>query len=299
MLTFKKITEKAKKGAPRSIAVSDANGKSVIMALTKAADHGLCIPHLVGCEEKILEIVKECGMTNYRIHNETDEIKIAQKAVELVRTGDCDLLMKGKSNTKVLMQAVLDKEKGLRTGNRMSHVTVAEVPFYSKAFMITDGGINPYPDLAVKKMILKNAVQAALALGVENPGAAVLCAQEAPKDDQPETLDALELVKAFENGEFPGLKAIEGPMATDVVFSQKAAQLKGIESVVSGNADILLLPNLAAGNIMAKTILYLVPERIFGGVVMGAKCPIILLSRADEKAEKYNSILLACAMVEK
>lgn len=299
MLTFTKIIEKAKKGTPRSIAVSDANGKSVIMALSKAVDQGICTPHLVGCQEKILKIVKECGLTNYKIHNEVDEIKIAQKAVELVKTGECSLLMKGKSSTKVLMQAVLDKEKGLRTGNRMSHVTVAEVPFYSKVFMITDGGINPYPDLAVKKMILKNAVQAAQALGIKNPCAAVLCAQESAKADQPETLDAIELVKAHKNGEFPGLAAIEGPMATDVVFSQKAASLKGIESSVSGSADILLLPNLSAGNIMAKTILYLVPERVFGGIVLGAKCPIILLSRADEKTEKYNSILLACAMVEK
>lgn len=297
MLTFKKIAEKARKGGPKHIALSDAAGKSIITALTTAADQGLCIPHLVGDKDKILPLVKECGLTKYEIYHEKDEIKIAQKAVSLVKTGKCSLLMKGKSNTKVLMQAVLDKEKGLRTDNRMSHVTVAEVPFYPKAFIITDGGINPHPDLEVKKMILKNAIQAARALGLENPKAAVLCAQEGEKADQPETIDAVNLVKAHKNGEFLGLHSIEGPMAADVVFSKKAAELKGLESSVSGEADILLLPDLAAGNIMAKTILYLVPERLFGGIVMGAKCPIILLSRADEKTEKYNSLLLACAMI--
>ncbi|PKK90622.1 MAG: phosphate butyryltransferase [Candidatus Wallbacteria bacterium HGW-Wallbacteria-1] len=297
MLSFSRILNMARSRKPRPVAVSDGAGASVIKALKKATDEGMCVPHLVGDSDKIIALAKDAGLREYEIIHCTDPVETAKTAVSLVKNGTCSLLMKGKSDTKTLMQAVLDREKGLRTGNRMSHVAAVEVPLLQKVFFITDGGINPHPDLELKKMILANAVTAAIALGIKKPKAAVLCAQEAVKNDQPETLDAVALVEHFNNGGFPGLDFLEGPMATDVALSRRAATIKGIESSVSGCADILLVPDLASGNIMAKSILYLVPDRIFGGVVMGASCPIILLSRADEETEKYHSISLACAMV--
>lgn len=297
MKSFDDIHRRAKAGTPKGIAVSDAAGESVLCALRKAVDEGLCMPWLVGDPARIEPLAEAVGLRSFEILPALGPEEIARATVSLVRDGRCSLLMKGKSDTKTLMQAVLDKETGLRTGRRMSHVAAVEVPAYPKVFFITDGGINPKPDLAVKGMIITNAVEAASGLGIAAPKVAVLCAQEAVKEDQPETIDARALCEQFASGAFPQVAALEGPMATDVAFSREAAAKKGIESSVSGDADIMVVPDLASGNIMAKSILYLANGARFGGVVMGAACPIILLSRADSEDEKFNSIALACGMV--
>jgi len=202
--------------------------------------------------------------------------------------------MKGKVSTPVLLKAVLNKNYTLRTERLLSHAAVLEVPAYHKLLLITDGGMVIQPDLEQKKSILNNALDVMRRLGAEMPKAAVLAAIEKVNPDMPETEHAAELAECAANGEF-GQCIVEGPIAIDVAFSRVAAQSKGIESQIAGDPDILVMPNISAGNIFAKGLWHLANAKI-GGLVLGARKPIILLSRSDDTETKLNSIALGAVV---
>jgi phosphate butyryltransferase len=294
MLTsFDQVKDKAK-GSKKRLVVADAASRSVIEALTQACEAGMISPVLVGDRAKIEPLVAEFGLKDARIVHETDEVAIAQKSVELIRNKEADMLMKGKVSTPILMKAVLDKEKGLRKGDMLSHVAAMEVKGYPKLMLVTDGGIVINPDLNEKVGLIANAVTVARGIGAEIPKIACLAAIEQITEKQPETLHAAELVKMCERGQL-GKIMVEGPVAMDVLLSREAAKTKGIESEMTLDADIVIAPNIATANVTVKALIYLAGAKV-GGLVMGATCPIVLLSRSDTAEIKLCSIALACVI---
>ena len=287
---FNDIINEAVKNRKRKIAVAGAEGEAVLTALNIAQKKGIAEPVLVGDKDKILRIADKnnINLENIEIINETDEMLCAEKAVEIVDSGKASALMKGKVSTPSLLKAVLNKKFNFRTGRLLSHVSLLEIPNYDKLLIITDGGMVIYPTLEQKKEIIINAIEVANKLGVEKPKIAVLAAIEKVSPSMVETEDAKALEDMAKSGEF-GNVILEGPMAMDVAMSKEAAEIKGIESKVSGDPDILIVPNIACGNILAKGLIYLAQSKI-GGIISGAQKPVILLSRADNADTKLNSI---------
>jgi len=301
MLTnFKQIEEKALGSEHKRFVVADAAGHAVVEALKQATDDGMITPVLVGNESKIAPLVKEVGLESVRIVHESEPESIAAKSVELIRAGEGDMIMKGKISTPILLRAILDKEIGLRKVGAhdraplLSHVCAMEVAGYPKLMLVTDGGVVIAPDLEEKVSLIANAVEVANRLGIERPKIACLAAIEQITEKQPETVHAAELVKMAERGEL-GDVIVEGPVAMDVILSHEAARAKGIESKMTLDADVILLPNAVTGNALVKALIFLANAKV-GGLVMGAKCPIVLLSRSDSAQLKYYSIALACAV---
>ena len=292
--SFKEIMDKASSQETKKLAVADASGKSVIEALKAAVDKNIIFPILVGDPDKIEPIVKEVGLTKYELVEAKSPKEIGAKTVELVRQGKADMIMKGKLSTPVLMKAILDKENGLRKGKLLSHVAVAELKNYPKLMLFTDGGINITPDIKQKVDILKNAAWLANGLGFERPKAAILTAIETINENMPETVDAAMLTKMSERGQLGNIH-VEGPIAMDVVLSETAKKAKGIDTELTLDTDIFLTPNIASGNIAVKALIYLA-DALVAGLVVGAKCPIVLLSRSDTAEIKLASIALAAAL---
>ncbi len=294
MLTnFDQIIEKAS-GCKKRLVVADAAGGEVLKALHQAAEMNIIDPILIGDEGKIAPILDELGMAGLKIIHEKDPQKIAEKSVELVRSGEGDLLMKGKVSTPILMHAVLDKEKGLRKGKLLSHAALMEVQNYPKLMLVTDGGIVLKPGIDEKVSILENAVDLSYSLGIEMPKVACLAAIETIDPKQPETTDAAQLVKMAARKQLKPMM-VEGPVAMDVILSKEAAKAKGISTEISGDTDIVLVSDIATGNALVKALIYCAGAKI-GGVVLGAKCPIVLLSRSDTAQIKLCSIVAACLM---
>ena len=201
------------------------------------------------------------------------------------------MLMKGLLETSTILKAVLNKEVGLRTGRLMSHVAVFEIPVFDRLIFITDAALNMYPDLKAKVDIISNAVSVAHSLGIKNPKVAPICAVEVVNPDMPATIDASMLSKMSERGQIKGC-VVDGPLAVDNALSEEAAQHKKINSPVAGKADILLLPNIEAANVMYKTLTYTTNSKS-GGIIVGASAPVVLTSRADSPESKLNAIALA------
>ncbi len=289
--SFKEIREKAAQGDRSRLVVADAAGKSVIQALTQAAEMGMIEPILVGDTDKIQPLVDEIGLKGARLIDVKDPVEIGRKCVSMIREGEGDMLMKGKLSTPILMKAVLDKQKGLRKGKLLSHVAVMELEKYPKLMTMTDGGIVIQPDLSEKTALIANAAEVARAFDIDTPKVACLAAIEKITDKQPETLHAVQLMKMADRGQL-GHVEVEGPIATDVLLSHDAARAKGIESKMTLDADIVLVPNIAVCNAFVKGMIYLADAKV-AGVVMGAACPIVLLSRSDTAEVKLDSIALA------
>jgi len=230
------------------------------------------------------------SVKDLEIHNVHGDEQIAEKAAELVADGVVHGLMKGKVSTPVMLKAILNKRYNLCENRLLSHIALLELESYPKLLMVTDGGMVIRPNLEQKVAILKNGIEMMLKLGVQNPKVAVLAAIEKVSPKMPETLDAEMLVQMALKGQF-NTAIIEGPLAVDIVFSPEAAETKGVKSRVSGDADILLVPDIACGNIFAKGLWHLAGARI-GGLILGAKCPVILLSRSDNAETKLNSMAL-------
>ena len=291
---FSEILAAAKSSRKRNLAVADAAGDAVIEALAEAENMGIIKPYLVGDRAKIEPLIKKYSLSEYEIFEARDPAEIAQKTVELGRTGECDMIMKGKLSTPVLLHAVLDKEAGLRTGNLLSHVAVMEVEKYPKLMLMSDGGMNIRPNLEQKVQIISNAAQMARKLGIAKPKVAGLAAIETANPDMPETTDAVALADMCKRGEL-GDVLFEGPLAMDVVLSRDAAKMKKIETQMAEDTDIFLVPDISSGNIFAKALIYLADAKI-GGIIMGAKLPIVLLSRSDTAETKLYSIALGCVV---
>lgn len=290
--SFDELLEVVKNRPRMKLSVAAAQDEEVLIAVDSARKLGIIDAVLVGDKEKIQAIAKAVSIdiTKYEIVDEKDLKQAARKAVSLVSEGKADYLMKGLIGTADLLRAVLDKEIGLRTKSLLSHVMVYSVPAYHKLLFLTDGGMVTYPDLNQKIQLVNNAVKVAAALGIDPIHVAPLCAVEVINPDMQATLDAAALSKMNQRGQIKGC-IIDGPLALDNAISKEAAEHKGIKSPVSGEADILLVPNIEAGNLMGKSMTYFGHAKS-AGVIMGAKCPIVLVSRADTHESKLYSIAL-------
>ncbi len=294
MITSLETLRKVEEGAKRSLlSVAVAQDAEVLLAVDAAYDLGIAGAILVGNEAEIREIAAklDINVDKYTILDEADKVEACRKAVKLVRDGEADVVMKGLVDTSIILKAVLDKEIGLRMSPVLSHVAVFEVPGYDRLFYLTDAAMNIAPDLEAKKHILRNAITVAHALGNENPVACALCAVEKVNPKMQATLDAAALVEANQAGEIGGCTVI-GPLALDNAISPEAAKHKGITDPNAGKADILLVPAIEVGNVFYKSMVFMAKAKN-AGMIVGAKAPIVLTSRADSDETKLNSIALA------
>ena len=296
---FEEIIETARSKGPITIAVAVAQDFEVLQAVNNAKTLGIADAVLVGDEAEIRRIAGEnaINVDQFKIIDEKDNVAACQVAVKLVARGDAQVVMKGMVDTAVILKAVLDKEDGLRTDNVLSHVAVAGIAGYDRLFYITDAAMNIAPDLQAKKQIVENALQVANALGNDHPKVACVCAVEKVNPKMPATLDAAELVKMNETGELSGC-TVAGPFALDNAVSLEAAKHKGINNPVAGQADILLMPFIEAGNVLYKSIVFFAKGKM-AGIIVGAKAPIVLTSRADSEIVKLNSIAIGVLMASK
>ena len=267
--------------------------KSALGGAIEAAELGLIQPILVGPAAKIAEVAKASNIDLRRaeIVDAQHSQAAASKAVELVRQAKAELLMKGSLHTDELLAAVVARETGLRTGRRISHVFVMDVPTYHKVIVVTDAAINIAPALEDKVDICQNAIDLAISLGREKPKVAILAAVETVNSKMQATLDAAALCKMADRGQIKG-GILDGPLAFDNAISKQAAETKGIVSEVAGDPDILLAPDLEAGNILAKQLIFLA-NADSAGLVLGARVPIILTSRADSVRSRIASCAVA------
>lgn len=290
---FKEIIELAQKRGPKKVAVAAANDEDVLKAVKIALGENICVPILVGDKEIISEISKNIGLdlNNIDIIDEKDNKKASITAVSMVSRGDADIVMKGLVDTSIILKAILDKEIGLRTGNILSHAAVFEIKNYHKILFVTDAAMNIAPNVDEKKQILENTLKLTNSLDIANPKVAVICAKEKVNPKMQATLDAQHLVELSSNGEISGC-IVGGPFALDNAISKEAAKLKGVEDPVAGDADILLMPNIEAGNVLYKALTYF-SDSENAGILLGASAPVVLTSRADSDKAKLNSIALA------
>ncbi len=297
MITSLESLRTAPTGGKRSkLAVAVAQDAEVLLAVDAAYRLGIAGAILVGDGQEIRAIAAKLNICvePYTIVDEADKVEACRKAVKLVRDGEADVVMKGLVDTSIILKAVLDKEIGLRQSPVLSHVAVFEVPGYDRLFYLTDAAMNIAPDLEAKKHILRNAVQVAHALGNENPIACALCAVEKVNPKMQATLDAAALVEANRAGELTGC-TVMGPLALDNAISVEAAHHKGITDPHAGKADILLVPAIEVGNVFYKSMVFMAKAKN-AGMIVGAKAPIVLTSRADSDETKLNSIALALAV---
>ncbi|MBS0544685.1 MAG: bifunctional enoyl-CoA hydratase/phosphate acetyltransferase [Proteobacteria bacterium] len=280
--------------SPIPIAVAHPCDKESLAGPVQAAEAGLVTPILVGPEAKIRSVAAEHGLdiSRFEIVNTAHSHESAATAVALCRSGKAEALMKGSLHTDELMSAVVARETGLRTGRRISHVFLADVPTYPHPLMITDAAITIEPTLEDKVHIIQNAIDLAHVLGLAEPKVAILAAVETVNPKMRSTIDAAALCKMADRGQIKG-GLLDGPLAFDNAVSLVAAKTKGIRSAVAGNADILVVPDLEAGNMVAKQLEYLA-DALMAGVVLGARVPIVLTSRADTAETRAAS----CAVVQ-
>jgi phosphotransacetylase len=283
--------------APATTVVAHPCEASALSGALDAARLGLIRPILVGPADKIAAVAREAGLSldGVRVVDVPHSHAAATRAVELVRSGEAELLMKGSLHTDELMAAVVAKEVGLRTARRISHAFLMDVPTYPKVLIITDGAINIAPTLEDKVDIVQNAIDLARSLDVALPKVAILAAVETVSSRMQATLDAAALCKMAERGQITG-GLLDGPLAFDNAISRDAARTKGIRSEVAGDPDILLAPDLEAGNILAKQLSFLA-NADSAGIVLGARVPIILTSRADSVRSRTASCGVALRMV--
>jgi phosphate acetyltransferase len=264
----------------------------------EAAKAGIIHPFLVGPERELNAIAAslDLHLGSYEVIPADSEENAAEKAVELCRSGRAAALMKGSLHTDLLMHAALQKDVGLRTSRRFSHVFVLEVPLYKRTLFITDAAINIYPTLEDKVDITQNVIDLAHVLGVAEPRLAILSAVETVNPKIVSTIDAAALCKMADRGQITGA-ILDGPLAFDTAVNAEAARVKNLKSPVAGEADILLVPDLESGNMLAKQLEYLGGARL-AGIVLGAKVPIILTSRADSSESRVASCAIAAALIE-
>ncbi|MCU0973642.1 MAG: bifunctional enoyl-CoA hydratase/phosphate acetyltransferase [Burkholderiales bacterium] len=274
-------------------AVAHPCDESSLTAVLDAAEAGLIVPILVGPADRIRKIAKECGfdISRFRVDDTPYSHASAARAVELVREGEAEVLMKGSLHTDELMSAVVSSTTGLRTGRVISHVFVMDVPTYPKPLFVTDAAINIYPTLEQKVDIVQNAIDLAHALRIPCPKVAILSAVETVTPKIQSTLEAAALCKMADRGQITGA-LLDGPLAMDNAISKEAAAIKKITSAVAGDADILLVPDLEAGNILAKQLTFMANADA-AGIVLGARVPIILTSRADNLHARMASCAVA------
>lgn len=293
---FESLLKSAQEKGPVKLSVAVAQDSDVLKAVKDATSLGVVDPILVGDGDEIQKQAKsiDFDISSLEIIHEEDKTKAARIATELVSSGKAQMLMKGLVDTSIIMKQVLDSEIGLRTGNVISHVAVFGVENYHKLFMVTDAAMILAPNLDVKKQIIENAVEVFHALGVEEPKVAVLAAKEKVNEKMEATVHARDLRDMNRAGEIKGC-IVDGPFALDNAVSKHSAEVKGIDSPVAGDADILLVPNIESGNVLYKALTFLGDAKS-AGLIVGTKAPIVLTSRADDNQAKLNSIALGAMM---
>ncbi len=289
----------AKTGKKMRLAVAAAEDADVLHAVVRAAEENVITPILVGEVAKIEQLAQHNNLdiSDYRLIASESLEASARKAVALVSAGEADFLMKGLIDTAILLRAVLDKDIGLRTSHQLSHVMVYEVPLYHKLIFLTDGGMNIAPDLDGKVNILQNAVEVAKSLGNSQVRVACIAAKEKVNPKMPATVDARALQDKCRAGEFGRGVVVEGPLAVDLAFSKQAAETKQFQSDIAGETDVVLVPNIEVGNGIGKTLTYLAGAKS-AGIIMGARVPVVLVSRADDYETKLNSIALGSVIAK-
>jgi phosphotransacetylase len=286
---YESLLERCKSMSAVPTAVAHPCDDASLGAAVEAAQAGIIAPILVGPATRIRAVAKAAGLdiSGAEIVDVSHSHAAAAKAVELVRLGKAELLMKGALHTDELMAEVVKRDTGLRTDRRVSHVFVMDVPTYHKPLMITDAAVNIFPTLDDKRDIVQNVVDFARALGIERPKVAILSAVETVTTKIPSTIDAAALCKMADRGQIQGA-ILDGPLAFDNAISAEAARTKGIASMVSGDMDIAIVPDLEAGNMLAKNLTFL-SRADAAGIVLGARVPIILTSRADNQRTRMAS----------
>lgn len=291
---FKQLRQLVESVDKRTVAVIAAHDAHTLEAVLKTKDEGILDHILIGKKDEIIKIGNELGYdvsSDVIIDSDTDEDAVA-KGLDLIKTGGADFLQKGILQTSTLLKGVVNKENGIKARDTLSNVALLDIPAYHKVVGLTDGGMVMYPTLEQKKDIIDNAVEVYKALGYDNPKVAILCAVETLNPKMPETVDAAELKKMNQEGIIKDC-VVEGPISFDLAVDPEAAKIKGYESPVAGDADIIIMPDISAGNLTSKALTVL-GGAMMAGIVMGAKCPIALNSRSAAFEEKYYS-LLACA----
>ncbi len=291
------IIAAAKQALPVRTAVVHPVSAAIMTSLAGAMAEGILDPVLVGPEKKIRAAATEAGfdISSFRLVDAPHSHAAADAAVALARAGEVEAIMKGALSTDELMEAAVRKDTGIRTDRRLSHVFVMEVSSYPKLLLITDAAINVEPDLTAKRDIAQNAINLAHALGIEKPKLAILAAVEKVDQRFRSTVDAAALCKMADRGQITGA-VLDGPLAFDNAISREAAIAKGIVSPVSGEVDILLAPDIEAGNMIAKQLTYLADART-AGIVLGGRVPVILTSRSGNAFGRVVSIALAALVI--
>lgn len=296
---FEEIVEKVKTCGRKKVSVAVAQDEAVLEAVRAAKERGIADAILVGDETKIREIATKIGMNldEYEIINEPDDIQASLTAVKLAHDGKADMYMKGLIDSKNFLKSVLDKEVGLRTGGPLSHVCVFDIPGIDRLLFLTDVAFMTYPTLEDKVNIIKNTIPVCRACGVPMPKIAPLAAVEVVNPKMQVTVEAAELTRMCEDGELTGC-IVDGPLSMDMAIDAEAAKHKGATGrKINGDADVLLFPDIHAGNLVYKTIVHLVDVQN-GCILTGTKVPAILTSRSDTFETKVNSIALAAVVAE-
>lgn len=290
---YAQLLERCTSLEPVPTAVAHPCDPSALSGAVEAAELGLIVPILVGPLAKIeaTATALRIDLSKFRIIDAAHSHASAAKAVALIREGSAQVLMKGSLHTDELMSAIVARDGGLRTARRISHAFIMDVPTYHKVLIVTDGAINIAPTLEDKVDICQNAIDLAVALGCERPKVAILAAVETVTSKMPATIDAAALCKMAERGQITD-GILDGPLAFDNAISKQAATTKGIHSDVAGDPDILLAPDLEAGNILAKQLSFLA-NADSAGMVLGARVPVILTSRADSVRSRIASCAVA------
>lgn len=290
---FSQAKEKVKNFPPRRVAVVGAGDIDVLEAVFAAKNEKLINPIFIDSKEKILKANdSKFDLSDTEIIDEKDRIFQCQTGIRLVKENNADILMKGLIPTPILFKEVLNKEYGLRSGKLLTHIGVIKTPYYHKMLIMTDGGIVILPTLEEKLVILENAGIVAKALEIEKSKVAVVSAVETISASMTSTIDGAIISKMYERGQLSNF-IVDGPLAIDNAISKEAALHKGIKSEVSGDVDILIMPNIESGNIFYKSLVYLGGGADTAGVVIGAKVPLVVPSRSDSPENKLNSIIIA------
>lgn len=282
----------------KTLVVAVANDPHVLEAVEQARQSGIIHAILVGEKDAIQSTLNSLSIdaSHYTIHDEKDSVKACEQSVKLVSQGEGDFLMKGYVDTSIILRAALNKEEGLRTQNRLSHVSVMEIPTYHKLLLMSDGAMNIAPEAEIKREIIENGVNVAHAIGIANPNVGCIAAVEKVNPKMPATLDAEKLIALQQNNTIKGCR-VGGPFAIDNAIDKEAAKHKGIQDPMAGDVDFLLMPQIESGNVFYKSMMFLANAKS-ASVIAGAKKPIVLTSRADSTESKFYSIALSALIAD-
>ncbi|MGD2207354.1 MAG: bifunctional enoyl-CoA hydratase/phosphate acetyltransferase [Anaerolineae bacterium] len=289
---FAQLLESAVDRGPRRVAIVGAGQRETLHAVRLTRNRGLADCILIDDLDRLHTVADQEGidLDGMDMIEESNMVQAAYKAVAMVHAEEADLVMNGHAQPVELMKAALDGEKGLRIGKLISDVSVFEIPQFDRLILVSDVAIVVSPNLAQKVAIVQNAIDTAIELGVKEPKVAILAATEMVNPEMPANMDAANLAKMADRGQIRG-GIVDGPLALDNAISLKSAQMKDIKSQVAGQADILITPDVESGNILAKAISYFAQGHM-AGVVVGAKCPIVMPSRSDPPEQKMLSLAL-------